>query len=82
MDDVIDGRGWETTKGGRDWGEDAVFWLDRVVRKETQIASLSKLRDRVSDRKRFSKALAVEFMTPTRGMICWCRFTEGTGTRR
>lgn len=32
MDDVIDGHGWET-RGRGDWGEQAVLWFDRAVRK-------------------------------------------------
>lgn len=60
VDDAIDGRhGWET-RGRRDWGEEAVSWLDRAVRKETLLTPLRKLRERALSREHSSKLLLPE----------------------
>lgn len=50
VNNVIDAHHeWEIKKR-RAWGEEAVFWIDRAVRKETQYTVLWKLRKRVSNR--------------------------------
>lgn len=47
VDDVFDGHGLHT-KGRRRWGEEAVFWFDRAVRRETKFTSLWTLGERAS----------------------------------
>lgn len=73
--DVFGGYGWQT-KGRRDWGEGAVFWFDRAVRKETQSTPLWMLRERASneDWKFVAQALLVGLATPERDMLCFSRF--------
>lgn len=53
-DESLDGHGWEN-KGRRDWGEEALFWLDRAVRTDALFTLPTALHKRMPSRKSFSQ---------------------------